>query len=192
MSGCLVYKPIIMVGDIFEANSPKDAYGKSKLIITKIISGDSADAVSSPRPQPLFTKGNNELDNQWIFFKLDPEVKGIGSETQARFWWIRDYCHRLLTHDEKSVLLYAESCLVDSRGLMKSVKMNAEDMNCLKRFKMEGLIDYGRIPFHEINHPTVFSNTHWVSFSEEAWTLVHNLRRERAEVSPISYKDGED
>ena len=87
-----------------------------------------------------------------------------------------------LTRDEKSVLLYAETCLVDGGGLMAGARMNEADIAALKRFREAGVLDFGRIPFHTLNEliqPAV-KLTHWVRFHESAWQLAHALRRQRA------------
>lgn len=90
-----------------------------------------------------------------------------------------------LTRDEKSILLYAETCVVDRSGLMVGARMNEVDMAALKKFKEAGALDFGRIPYHcmqTLRHdgPGVES-THWVTFHEPAWKAAHALRRVRAQ-----------
>jgi hypothetical protein len=92
----------------------------------------------------------------------------------------------LYTRGEKSILLYAESCLVDNLGRLASIKMNGEDLTNLEKLKAEGLLDYGRLPCAEIKRLSKFFNrlttpTHWVSFSDETWTIVAAMRKERAD-----------
>ena len=87
-----------------------------------------------------------------------------------------------LTRDEKSILLYAETCLVDGGGLMAGARMNEADIAALKKFRDGGILDFGRIPFHTIEkliQPAV-PLTHWVTFHDRAWELAHALRRQRA------------
>ncbi len=87
-----------------------------------------------------------------------------------------------LTRDEKSILLYAETCLVDGGGLMAGARMNEADIAVLKKFRSCGILDFGRIPFHtikELVQPAV-PFTHWVTFHDRAWELAHALRRQRA------------
>lgn len=90
-----------------------------------------------------------------------------------------------LTRNEKSVLLYAETCVVDRSGLMVGARMNEADIAALKKFQEAGALVFGRIPFHCI--PTLhhdgpgLESTHWVTFNEDAWTAAHALRRVRAE-----------
>jgi len=92
----------------------------------------------------------------------------------------------LYTRAEKSILLYAESCLVDNLGRMSNIKMNEEDFDNLKKLKEEGLLDFGRLPFKEIERLQKYFNrltlpTHWVSFSDETWEIVGAMRKERAD-----------
>jgi hypothetical protein len=92
----------------------------------------------------------------------------------------------LYTRAEKSILLYAETCLVDNLGRMTNIKMNDEDFENLRKLKEEGLLDFGRLPFHEIERLSkVFGRltvpTHWVSFSDETWEIVSAMRKERAD-----------
>ena len=92
----------------------------------------------------------------------------------------------LYSRAEKSILLYAETCLVDNLGRMNGIKMNQEDMDNLEKLKMEGLLDYGRLPFKVIERLSktfgrLTTPTHWVSFSDETWAIVGAMRKERAD-----------
>lgn len=84
-----------------------------------------------------------------------------------------------LTRDEKSMLLYAETVVVDHGGLIEGPRINSDDLAALKKFKGEGLLDFGRIPAALLG---TFRRgvTHWVTFHDGAWTLAHRLRRDRA------------
>ena len=87
---------------------------------------------------------------------------------------------------EKSILLYAEDCLVNNLGRLNGLKMNDEDLTNLKKMKEEGLLDFGRLPFHEIERLQKYFNrltlpTHWVSFTDAAYTLSWAMRKERAD-----------
>jgi len=95
---------------------------------------------------------------------------------------------RVFSRDEKSVLLYFETCLVDSYGgKVQGARMNGEDMLITENFERLGLIKFERIPFRKmeklrkkLNMATPY--THTVRFiDEDAWTLAHRWRRERAE-----------
>lgn len=90
-----------------------------------------------------------------------------------------------LTREEKSILLYAETCMVDRSGLMVGARINAADIAALKKFEADGALAFGRIPHHCIgtlrhDGPGVES-THWITFKEPAWHAAHALRRLRAE-----------
>ncbi|MDR6397945.1 hypothetical protein ACTOWA_00425 [Herbaspirillum seropedicae] len=84
-----------------------------------------------------------------------------------------------LSRDEKSVLLYAETCMVDSSGLLESVRLNGEDLAALKRLQDAGLLNYGRVPSELLQQAK--GKTYWVTFTERAWDIAHQLRRQRAE-----------
>lgn len=85
-----------------------------------------------------------------------------------------------LTRDERNALLYAETCVVDYGGLLEGIRMNEDDHRALDEFQAEGLLTWGRIPGTLL---TSFSRqvTHWVTFTDGAWTLANRLRRARAE-----------
>lgn len=88
-----------------------------------------------------------------------------------------------LSRDEKSILLYAETCVVDGSGLLSGARMNEADITALKKFKDAGILDFGRIPYRTLAtliQPPAASLTHWVTFHEPAWALAHALRRQRA------------
>lgn len=91
-----------------------------------------------------------------------------------------------LTQDERSVMLYAETTMIDQGGLMQGCRLNEADHAALEKFKALGILDYGRIPFHTIEEllqppgGVTMRYTHWVTFHEGAWSLAHALRRERA------------
>lgn len=89
-----------------------------------------------------------------------------------------------LSRDEASLLLYAETCLVDHGGLLTGDRMNAADLAALGKFKAAGILDFGRIPARLLGSlPTAPGTklTHWVTFHDEAWDAAHALRRARAD-----------
>lgn len=100
----------------------------------------------------------------------------------------RELLKREFSRDEKSLLLYFETCLVDTYGgKVQGARMNGEDMLIAENFERLGLIKLKRIPFKEFEKLRKKLNlytpyTHTVRFiSEDAWTLAHKWRRERAE-----------
>lgn len=91
---------------------------------------------------------------------------------------------RKFTKDERSVLLYLETCLVDQSGRCEDIRMNKEDFEAISKFREEGLIRFGRIAWRELERvKKIYRSryTHWVRFSDRAWEIVWNLRKERSE-----------
>lgn len=96
-----------------------------------------------------------------------------------------------LCMDDVTLILYLETCLVDQRGMAQGIRMNDIDMDTVKTWREEGLIDFGRIPFHDVHKvnpgkslnagPFGVVHTHWVRFTPRAWDIAHRFRRERAE-----------
>ncbi|WP_186019898.1 hypothetical protein [Burkholderia gladioli] len=96
-----------------------------------------------------------------------------------------------LTRTEKSILLYAETCLVDYGGLLEGRRMNQDDMDALKALAYAGSISFGRVPgslLSEIRDRTGRHVTHWITFNDVAWNLAHAIRRERASKGSASRK----
>jgi hypothetical protein len=84
-----------------------------------------------------------------------------------------------LTKTQRSILLYAECCLVDRGGLLEGVRMNADDVNELKAFAQAGVLEFGRIPAALLKEGSVRAPipTHWVRFTDQAWELAAACRR---------------
>jgi len=91
-----------------------------------------------------------------------------------------------LTKAEKSILLYAETCMVDGGGLLESRRMNGEDFVALGKYQTQSVLKFGRIPFRAIEAAKSYRRepTHWVTFTDRAWEIAHALRRQRAETQP--------
>ncbi|WP_236577872.1 hypothetical protein [Burkholderia glumae] len=68
-----------------------------------------------------------------------------------------------LTKDERSMMLYAESCCVDYSGLLEACRMNNEDMAALRRFQEAGLLTFGRVPANLLGQLASYGRkpTHW-------------------------------
>lgn len=98
-----------------------------------------------------------------------------------------------MTKDEKSLLLYIETCMVDHYGRLESQRMNTADFENLEKWKKEGFISFGRLKYRYIaaiqKMGIAYKPTHLVRLSEEAWILAHTLRHERAERM-INSKEG--
>ena len=84
-----------------------------------------------------------------------------------------------MSRDERSLLLYLESCAVEYGGKVQSVRMNPIDFDIIKEWEELGFIHFGRIAFNDIETRTLFPHTHWVILSEEAWKLAHEERKEK-------------
>ena len=94
---------------------------------------------------------------------------------------------REYTRDEKSLVLYLETCLVDSWGRVAGAHLNAEDIVIAENLTKEGLLQFGRLKFRAISklnkdHPTLSRQYHyWVRFTDKAWGCAGKWRRERSE-----------
>lgn len=81
-----------------------------------------------------------------------------------------------LSKDEKSLLLFLETCAVDKSGRVNVEHMNAQDMEIAKRWNESGFLGFGRI-CHADCKPI---GTHWTKLSPEAFTLCGQEREARA------------
>ncbi len=75
---------------------------------------------------------------------------------------------------QQRLLIFAETCIVDHRGQMMRECMNDEDRLQLEAWDDEGLVTYAGLQ---------------VRFSDRAWKLAHQYRRERAERSVPTMAD---
>ena len=98
-----------------------------------------------------------------------------------------------LNRNEVNLLLYVETCLVDSRGNIESARMNEADWKIMDDWKEKALIDFGRRPFNDIRNRPVgtTAKTHWVRFTVQAWQLAHKCRRERAERYVVNLEESQ-
>lgn len=78
-----------------------------------------------------------------------------------------------MSKDERSLLVFLETELVNHGGKVDARHMNADDMAIARQWCSEGFIKFGRIKLHGITD----NRTHWVEFSDEAWELAHAERR---------------
>jgi len=83
-----------------------------------------------------------------------------------------------MTKDEKSILLYLESCATDDIGRIDSRKINDIDLEIMKKWNKSGFISFGRLRSADIKSGS-FKAT-WVKLSDEAWETAFKLRKERA------------
>ncbi len=90
-----------------------------------------------------------------------------------------------MTRGEKSLLLYLEICLVDWKGLVKSVHMSKEYSSVVASLTEQDFIKFTRLPLPKLTEDSFDVAppfTHQVVFSEKAWKFVHRMRRDRAET----------
>ena len=96
-----------------------------------------------------------------------------------------------LTKDERSLLLYLETCVVDYGGLVHSQRINDEDRAILKKWDNASFVSYSRLTFKSIELLIEKHHTSMVRLSEDAWRLAHEERRARAarRAAKSPYKD---
>lgn len=82
-----------------------------------------------------------------------------------------------LTRDEISLLLYAESCMVDYGGLYQFERTNEADRKIMDRWRKDGFMDHGRVA-SECLRPHV---SLWLRLSPEGVAMAQELRRRRIE-----------
>jgi|WetSurMetagenome_2_1015567.scaffolds.fasta_scaffold1241529_1 hypothetical protein len=82
-----------------------------------------------------------------------------------------------LTREEKSLLLFLESCATEHAGSLDPRHMNDDDKEIIKKWTNSKFIQYGRIAAAYLNITTVRCN--WVNLSDEAWDLAHQERKSR-------------
>lgn len=82
-----------------------------------------------------------------------------------------------MTKDEIGVLLYLETCAVDSGGLVHHLKLNAEDHEIIKRWTASGYIQFGRVCFADAG---AFKHANWVHLSDTAIADAARERKARA------------
>lgn len=92
-----------------------------------------------------------------------------------------------MTKDERSIVLYLETCLVDAGGLVEGVRMNDADHEAIGRLSEAGLLRVYRIPAAMLGTGGNPRWTHIACFASAGWGLAHQLRRKRAEqVGPYA------
>jgi hypothetical protein len=84
-----------------------------------------------------------------------------------------------MDRDERSLILFFETCAVDRKGAVDSRRMNRDDFKIAERWNEEGFIRFGRIKGTDVTE----TRSHWVSLTEPAWQAAHLERRARASRS---------
>lgn len=85
-----------------------------------------------------------------------------------------------LTKDEKSLLLFFETCYVDHGGLVCGARMNDGDFEIAERWNTDGFIKFERICAADVK-PGLTASNHCVKLTPDAMTLAHKERWARAE-----------
>ena len=82
-----------------------------------------------------------------------------------------------MTKNQKALLLYLETCAVDSGGLVLTQRMSIDDTEIAKKWSESGFVKFGRLASDCLPRPN--GATHWCELSDEAWSLAQAERRER-------------
>ena len=82
---------------------------------------------------------------------------------------------KTMTKDEKSLLLFFESCAVDKWGKVNTRHINEEDYEIAEKWNKEKFIGFGRVASEGVNE----YGSHWCLLSDEAWKLAHEERKAR-------------
>ncbi len=77
------------------------------------------------------------------------------------------------TRDQKSLILFLETRVVDYAGRVRIAHMSPDDSIQAKVWAKAGFIGFGRIVHQDINR----DGTHWVTFTDEAWDAAHRERQ---------------
>lgn len=86
-----------------------------------------------------------------------------------------------MNRDQRSLLLYLETCAVDHGGSVDAIHMNHEDFRQAEEWAASGFIEFGRIAFGAFPKQNGRERTSWVRFSDDAWRIAHEERRARCE-----------
>ncbi len=87
-----------------------------------------------------------------------------------------------MTKDERSLLLFLETCVVDQGGLVDTRHMNDADQKIVDVWKACGWVDYGRVRFGDLERLQTGKHqmTHWIELTDEMFRLAHEERRARS------------
>jgi hypothetical protein len=85
---------------------------------------------------------------------------------------------------EASLLLYLETCLTDQYGRVEGRRINSPEIDILGRWTMSEFISFGSLSDEAIERLSGIPKkvyTHYIRFSDSAWKIAHELRRERSD-----------
>lgn len=89
-----------------------------------------------------------------------------------------------MKREEDSLLMFLEFVAVDQWGIIDDMrKVNAEDMEIIKRWNKEGFVSSKRVSRRRSTTPVGSGKiqlTYAVRLSDDAWKLAHQLRKEKA------------
>lgn len=85
-----------------------------------------------------------------------------------------------MTKDEKSLLIYLETRMVDYAGTIDFVHLNDADNIILAEWKAAGFITLHRLTYKSIQTLNMKSVSSVIMLSDEAWELAWQCRKERA------------
>jgi len=83
---------------------------------------------------------------------------------------------RTMTKEEINLLLFFETCAVDSCGKINTAHMNENDFEIAKKWDQTEFVRFGRIASADINN----DKTHWCLLSQDAWKKAAEARMNRA------------
>lgn len=89
-----------------------------------------------------------------------------------------------MTKDEKSLLLFLETCAVDQGGLVDIRHMNESDGEITENWHNNEFVSFGRLTMDSIknlSHASAKQYTHWCLLSSKAFELAHQERTARAD-----------
>ncbi len=86
-----------------------------------------------------------------------------------------------MNKDEKSLLLFLETCAVDHGGLVCVLYMNDNDIEITKNWNNNEFVLFGRIQFSDIVNSGGKTYSHWCLLSQKAFELAHQERIARAD-----------
>lgn len=85
-----------------------------------------------------------------------------------------------MSKQERSQLLYLESCAVEYDGFVEGMRMNVDDHDITAKLVAQGLVEFGRVPAKMLN---TFQRkvTHHTKLTDAGWKLAGECRKFRAE-----------
>lgn len=92
-----------------------------------------------------------------------------------------------LNKDEKSFLLYVETCAVDKSFQLESIRMNEDDFSAAKTLEEKGILKVVRLKYGYIKAHKSFNRTHFCWLTKKGWGVAWDLRKARAMRLLVEY-----